>query len=256
MVHVTAMHNDNYLVTKQLRAYSDEKLSGLADRLAIVYLLARHGVAIWDVKCLKTALKNLQKLDDDSDYEEVATYAIAIRKTLEKLNILSRDETDEIVYVFLKYLSNVILDVDELMPDVYPLSDIRAVTSIDFVIDNEIFSFPVPQKEGGTNNVWSAFEIAVSKQIAEHYQKWKYLRDNQVPTRPIEDLDLSVRTFNCLKRAGINTVGDLSMYSAEALSNIRNLGRKGHEQLIEICQENSILLDGKEASNDWWDSFD
>ena len=42
----------------------------------------------------------------------------------------------------------------------------------------------------------------------------------------IEELDLSVRSFNCLKRAGINTVNDLIEKSAEEMMKVRNLGKK------------------------------
>jgi len=40
----------------------------------------------------------------------------------------------------------------------------------------------------------------------------------------IEELDLSVRSYNCLKRAGINTVGELIQKTEEELSKVRNLG--------------------------------
>ena len=48
----------------------------------------------------------------------------------------------------------------------------------------------------------------------------------------IEELDLSVRSFNCLKRAGINTVGDLVNKSEEDMMKVRNLGRKSLEEVI------------------------
>jgi len=48
----------------------------------------------------------------------------------------------------------------------------------------------------------------------------------------IEELDLSVRSFNCLKRAGINTVEDLTMKSEEDMMKVRNLGRKSLEEVI------------------------
>ena len=48
----------------------------------------------------------------------------------------------------------------------------------------------------------------------------------------IEELDLSVRSFNCLKRAGINTVEDLIMKSEEDMMKVRNLGRKSLEEVI------------------------
>ncbi len=48
----------------------------------------------------------------------------------------------------------------------------------------------------------------------------------------IEELDLSVRSFNCLKRAGINTVEDLINKSEEDMMKVRNLGRKSLEEVI------------------------
>ena len=48
----------------------------------------------------------------------------------------------------------------------------------------------------------------------------------------IEELDLSVRSFNCLKRAGINTVEDLISTSEEDMMKVRNLGRKSLEEVI------------------------
>lgn len=48
----------------------------------------------------------------------------------------------------------------------------------------------------------------------------------------IEELDLSVRSFNCLKRAGINTVEDLTMKSEEDMMKVRNLGRKSLEEVM------------------------
>ncbi len=47
----------------------------------------------------------------------------------------------------------------------------------------------------------------------------------------IEELDLSVRSFNCLKRAGINTVGELMEKSEEDMMKVRNLGRKSLEEV-------------------------
>ncbi len=48
----------------------------------------------------------------------------------------------------------------------------------------------------------------------------------------IEELDLSVRSFNCLKRAGISTVEDLTQKSEEDMMKVRNLGRKSLEEVI------------------------
>jgi DNA-directed RNA polymerase subunit alpha len=50
---------------------------------------------------------------------------------------------------------------------------------------------------------------------------------------PIEELDLSVRSFNCLKRAGINTVGELTEKTDEDMMKVRNLGKKSLEEVKE-----------------------
>lgn len=49
----------------------------------------------------------------------------------------------------------------------------------------------------------------------------------------IEELDLSVRSFNCLKRAGINTVEDLISKTEDDMMKVRNLGRKSLEEVVE-----------------------
>ena len=50
---------------------------------------------------------------------------------------------------------------------------------------------------------------------------------------PIEDLDFSVRAFNCLKRANINTLGDLTARSELEMMKIRNLGKKSLKEVID-----------------------
>ena len=47
----------------------------------------------------------------------------------------------------------------------------------------------------------------------------------------IEELDLSVRSYNCLKRAGINTVEELTQKTEEEMMKVRNLGRKSLEEV-------------------------
>ena len=53
----------------------------------------------------------------------------------------------------------------------------------------------------------------------------------------IEELDLSVRSFNCLKRAGINTVEDLTNKTEEEMMKVRNLGRKSLEEVFQKLNE-------------------
>lgn len=57
------------------------------------------------------------------------------------------------------------------------------------------------------------------------------LCEGQLNEMTIEELELSVRSFNCLKRAGINTVTDLTEKTIEDMMRVRNLGRKGVEEV-------------------------
>ena len=58
----------------------------------------------------------------------------------------------------------------------------------------------------------------------------------------IEDLDLSVRSFNCLKRAGINTVADLVEKSEDEMMKVRNLGRKSLDEVKKKLDELGVHL--------------
>lgn len=57
----------------------------------------------------------------------------------------------------------------------------------------------------------------------------------------IEELDLSVRAFNCLKRAGVNTVGDLVNKSPEEMMKVRNLGKKSLEEVIAKSSRSALI---------------
>ncbi|MEG1686742.1 MAG: DNA-directed RNA polymerase subunit alpha [Angelakisella sp.] len=62
----------------------------------------------------------------------------------------------------------------------------------------------------------------------------------------IEELDLSVRAFNCLKRAGVNSVGDLINKSPEEMMKVRNLGKKSLEEVIAKLQGLGFNLNAEE----------
>lgn len=62
----------------------------------------------------------------------------------------------------------------------------------------------------------------------------------------IDELELSVRSYNCLKRAGINTVAELTDKTPEDMIRVRNLGRKSLEEVIEKLEELGLSLDTKE----------
>ena len=62
----------------------------------------------------------------------------------------------------------------------------------------------------------------------------------------IEELDLSVRAFNCLKRAGVNTVQDLVSKSPEEMMKVRNLGKKSLEEVVSKLASLNFYLSSDE----------
>ena len=67
-------------------------------------------------------------------------------------------------------------------------------------------------------------------------------KKTQVLELSIEELDLSVRSYNCLKRAGINTVEDLANKTEEDMMKVRNLGRKSLEEVLNKMNELGLSL--------------
>ena len=63
---------------------------------------------------------------------------------------------------------------------------------------------------------------------------------------PIEDLDLSVRSYNCLKRWGINTLKDLTSMTRDGMMKVRNLGRKSLKEVESKLKEIGLSFKGDE----------
>ncbi len=103
----------------------------------------------------------------------------------------------------------------------------------------------------GTINTQEAVSLA-AQILMEHLNLFKNLSDSsngseilvesgssnqdKVLEMTIEELDLSARSFNCLKRAGINNVADLISKTEEDMMKVRNLGRKSLEEVIQKLQ--------------------
>ena len=130
------------------------------------------------------------------------------------------------------------------------------VTKVNYKVENtrvgQITDFDKLTLEvwtNGTIKAQNAVSIA-AKVLVEHLNLFDAIRDEETPVNvqvlvdqadaesmqpldmTIEELDLSVRSFNCLKRAGINTVQDLVNKSESDMMKVRNLGRKSLEEVI------------------------
>ena len=69
---------------------------------------------------------------------------------------------------------------------------------------------------------------------------------NSKQSMAIEEMDLSVRSYNCLKRAGINTVEDLISKSEDEMMKVRNLGRKSLDEVLGKLAELGLTLKARE----------
>ena len=123
-----------------------------------------------------------------------------------------------------------ITDYDKLTLDVYtngPLVPDEAVSLAAKVLSEHLSLFIDLSENAKTA------EVMVEK---EDDEKEKVLEMS------IDELELSVRSYNCLKRAGINTVEELTNKTSEDMMKVRNLGRKSLEEVLAKLKELGLQL--------------
>ncbi len=125
-------------------------------------------------------------------------------------------------------------DREELAVEIWTNGTIKPDEAVSLAakIMNDLLSLFVDLSDDAKNA-----EIIVEK---EENKKEKVLE------MTIEELDLSVRSYNCLKRAGINTVEDLTNKSEEDMMKVRNLGRKSLEEVINKLNGLGLYLKKEE----------
>jgi len=138
------------------------------------------------------------------------------------------------------------------------------VLKVNYTVDNtrvgQITDYDKLTLNVWTNGVVNAQEAVslAAKVLVEHLNQFVDLSERASSTeimvekddkgkekdleKTIEELDLSVRSFNCLKRAGINTVEDLISKSENDMMKVRNLGRKSLEEVIVKLQDLGFSL--------------
>jgi DNA-directed RNA polymerase subunit alpha len=85
-------------------------------------------------------------------------------------------------------------------------------------------------------------ELSLEAKNAEILVEREEAKKGKVLEMTIEELDLSVRSFNCLKRAGIDTVEDLISKTEEEMIKVRNLGKKSLEEVILKLQSLNLAF--------------
>ncbi len=123
-----------------------------------------------------------------------------------------------------------VANYDKLTFDVWTNGSIRPEEAVS--LGAKVFTEHLNIFVGLTDDAQKA-EIMVEK---EEDQKEKVLE------MTIEELDLSVRSYNCLKRAGINTVQELSTKTEEDMMKVRNLGRKSLDEVKNKLAELDLGL--------------
>ncbi|HBQ64980.1 MAG TPA: DNA-directed RNA polymerase subunit alpha [Clostridiales bacterium] len=85
-------------------------------------------------------------------------------------------------------------------------------------------------------------DLSKSTHIMDIMVEKEETRKEKVLEMTIEELDLSVRSYNCLKRAGINTVEDLTSKTEDDMMKVRNLGRKSLEEVLQKLEGLGLAL--------------
>ena len=143
-------------------------------------------------------------------------------------------------------------------------SILTPVTRVNFLVENTRVG-QITDYDKLTLEVWTNGTIAPDEAVSygakllnEHLALFIDLSDNAKNTEilvekeegkkekvlemSIEELDLSVRSYNCLKRAGINTVEDLACKTEEEMMKVRNLGKKSLEEVLNKLAELGLAL--------------
>lgn len=138
------------------------------------------------------------------------------------------------------------------------------VKRVNFTVDNTRVG-QITDYDKLTLEIWTNGTIRIDEAISlsakiliEHFKLFMSLTDNtndievmvekeedkkeKVLEMTVEELDLSVRSYNCLKRAGINTVQELATKSMDDMMKVRNLGKKSLEEVERKLKELGLCL--------------
>lgn len=160
-------------------------------------------------------------------------------------------------------------DSQYMVTDVIPVDSIYTpVDKVNFYVENtrvgqqtDYDKLTLEVTTNGTTTPDEAVSLA-AKILIEHLELFMNLSEsaantevlvnkpdskgNEVLKMTIEELDLSVRSYNCLKRAGVNTVEDLASKTEEDMMRVRNLGRKSLEEVLQKMESLGLSLQKEE----------
>lgn len=114
----------------------------------------------------------------------------------------------------------------------------------------------VAQVFGVTRERIRQIESKAIRKINHYQRKQRFNQVNETSKEvitdntPVEELDLSVRSYRCLKRANINTVGELTLKTEEEMMRIRNLGSKTLKEIIQKLEERDLYLKNRQKDKE------
>lgn len=185
-------------------------------------------------------------LDDDADLD--MTLYIGRGRGYSPAS-LNKDFSDEVDYIAIDSLFTPVkrvsyevqssrvgrsLDYDKLVLDVQTRGTVSAkeVVALSAKLLNDYATMFVELVDG-----MDGMNILVARKEDERTKLFE---------KPIEEMELSVRSYNCLKRAGIDTVGDLAKKTRGEMMKVRNMGAKSMEEVINKLEAYGIILEGSE----------
>ena len=162
---------------------------------------------------------------------------------------MNKDYSDEVDYIAIDSLFTPVkrvnfevqssrvgrsLDFDKLVLDVQTRGTVSAkeVVALSAKLINDYATMFVELVEG-----MDGVNILVARKEDERTKLFE---------KPIEEMELSVRSYNCLKRAGIDTIGDLAKKSRAEMMKVRNMGAKSMEEVINKLESYGIVLEGND----------
>ena len=183
-------------------------------------------------------------LDDDADLD--MTLYVGRGRGFVSAS-LNKDFSDEVDYIAIDSLFTPVkrvnfevqssrvgrsLDYDRLVLDVQTRGTVSAkeVVALSAKLLNDYATMFVELVEG-----MDGMNILVARKEDERTKLFE---------KPIEEMELSVRSYNCLKRAGIDTVGDLAKKTRGEMMKVRNMGAKSMEEVIAKLESYGIVLEG------------
>ena len=131
------------------------------------------------------------------------------------------------------------IDFDKLTLEVWSNGTIDVTTAVSQAADLLIEHFVQIASISGQSSVLPSFEKAMSSSVIEDEAVEP---SEEEPSISIEELELSVRAYNCLKRASINSMSELLKKSEHDLLIIKNFGKKSADEVIEKLHEHGLDL--------------